>query len=106
MPNTQLVTEGTAAALRYKNISVAEQNSVDVAWSILMEPQFEQLRATIYTNESELVRFRQLVVNVSHDLICICSLFWTSSQKLRVSQVAFFVCFVYPSIQRFENFSR
>ena len=65
VPNTQFVKEGTAAAIRYKNVSVAEQNSVDVAWGILMEQEFQQLRETISTNHSELVRFRQLVVNVS-----------------------------------------
>lgn len=60
-----MVTEGTAAAMRYKNVSVAEQNSVDVAWGILMEPEFQKLRETIYTDKNELIRFRQLVVNVS-----------------------------------------
>ena len=65
VPNTQLVKEGTAAAIRYKNVSVAEQNSVDVAWGILMEQEFQQLRETIYADQNELFRFRQLVVNVS-----------------------------------------
>lgn len=51
--------------MRYKNVSVAEQNSVDVAWGILMEPEFQKLRETIYTDKNELIRFRQLVVNVS-----------------------------------------
>ena len=47
----------------YKDKSVAEQNSVDLAWSLLMEPRFKDLRGCIYKSQSELDRFRQLVVN-------------------------------------------
>lgn len=63
LPNAQLVKEGSDIAIRYQNVSVAEQNSVDVAWSILMEPQFKQLRSAIYCSQAEMIRFRQLVVN-------------------------------------------
>ena len=50
-------------ALAYRNKSVAEQNSVDLAWNLLMEQQFDQLRAAIYSNQEERQRFRALVVN-------------------------------------------
>jgi 3'5'-cyclic nucleotide phosphodiesterase len=63
VPNAQLVKEKTDVAVRYKNQSVAEQNSVDVAWSLLMEPDYYELRKAIYTTEAEMRRFRQLVVN-------------------------------------------
>ena len=63
VPNAQLVKEGTELAARYKNQSVAEQNSVDVAWSMLMQPQYKELRATIYCDEEEMVHFRKLIVN-------------------------------------------
>jgi class 3 adenylate cyclase len=63
VPNTQLVKEGTDLAKAYKNKSVAEQNSVDLAWDLLMEPAYEDLRRCIYTTQEELERFRQLVVN-------------------------------------------
>jgi hypothetical protein len=63
VPNAVLVSEHTEIAKHYKNKSVAEQNSVDLAWSLLMEPRFKDLRQCIYTNQSELDRFRQLVVN-------------------------------------------
>jgi 3'5'-cyclic nucleotide phosphodiesterase len=63
VPNAQLVKEKVDVAVRYKNKSVAEQNSVDVAWSLLMEPDYDELRKTIYTTEGEMRRFRQLVVN-------------------------------------------
>jgi class 3 adenylate cyclase len=63
VPNNQLVKEETDVALFYKNKSVAEQNSVDLAWSLLMEKEFEGLRSLIYRSNAELDRFRQLVVN-------------------------------------------
>ncbi|CAJ1963434.1 unnamed protein product [Cylindrotheca closterium] len=63
VPNTQLVKEGAPNAKLYKNKSVAEQNSVDIAWKILMQKEYESLRSCIYQTEGELRRFRQLVVN-------------------------------------------
>ena len=63
VPNTQLATENHELATLYKNRSSAEQNSVDVAWSLLMEDAYIDLRRTIYTTQDELRRFRQLVVN-------------------------------------------
>ena len=63
VPNAQLVKEKSKLAIRYKNKSVAEQNSLDLSWGLLMEPRFGALRACIYTTQEELDRFRQLVVN-------------------------------------------
>eukprot|EP00934_Nitzschia_sp_Nitz4_P006074 Nitzschia sp. Nitz4//scaffold50_size126154//2557//6191//NITZ4_003666-RA/size126154-augustus-gene-0.111-mRNA-1//1//CDS//3329553641//6064//frame0 len=63
VPNAVLVKEGTEIAKQYRDKSVAEQNSVDLAWSLLMQQRFSDLRKYIYKNQSELVRFRQLVVN-------------------------------------------
>lgn len=51
-------------AVKYNDKSVAEQNSVDLAWDILMEDQFEELRSLIYTNKDEFQRFRQILVNI------------------------------------------
>eukprot|EP00980_Cylindrotheca_fusiformis_P012124 scaffold2929_cov107-Cylindrotheca_fusiformis.AAC.3 len=62
VPNTQLVKENTRCAQIYKK-SVAEQNSVNLAWDALMSEEYSALRACIYQTESELQRFRQLVVN-------------------------------------------
>lgn len=58
-----LVKESTPQAALYQNKSVAEQNSVYLAWKLLMEPRFADIRACIYTSQDELTRFRQLVVN-------------------------------------------
>ena len=63
VPNMTLINEQSSTAIAYKNKSVAEQNSVDLAWDLLMDPSFLELRRTIYTTESEFRRFRQLVVN-------------------------------------------
>lgn len=61
VPNAVLVKEGSQLAKAYKNKSVAEQNSVDIAWNLLQDEGFKELRATIYKTEEELARFRQLV---------------------------------------------
>ena len=50
-------------AAKYDGRSVAEQNSVDLAWNVLMEDRFKDLRSTIYATQEERKRFRQLVVN-------------------------------------------
>lgn len=63
IPNYLLVDENKDLASKYKNKSVAEQNSVDLAWALLMQSKFVDLRRCIYTDVAELRRFRQLVVN-------------------------------------------
>jgi class 3 adenylate cyclase len=62
-PNAQLVKENSEIAKMYKNKSVAEQNSVDIAWELLMEPAYVDLRNCIYQSQKELDRFRHLIVN-------------------------------------------
>ncbi len=61
--NAQLVKERSEVALMYDDKCVAEQNSVQIAWDLLMEDQFSDLRACIYTSGEEKSRFRQLIVN-------------------------------------------
>lgn len=63
VPNTQLVKEARELAQMYNNKSVAEQNSIDLAWGLLMEDRFQILRRSIYATEAEFRRFRQLLVN-------------------------------------------
>jgi class 3 adenylate cyclase len=41
VPNATLVQEGTPLAKKYKNKSVAEQNSVDLAWSLLLQERYD-----------------------------------------------------------------
>jgi hypothetical protein len=62
VPNAQLIKEGSHVAGAYKNRSVAEQNSIELAWNLLMEPCYRELRENIFSTSSELSRFRGLVV--------------------------------------------
>jgi hypothetical protein len=61
--NMQLLKEKHEMAELYDGLSIAEQNSFDFAWELLMDAEFEGLRAVVFTTEEELRRFRQLVVN-------------------------------------------
>lgn len=71
VPNTTLVREEAPIATKYKNTSVAEQNSVDLAWDLLMRDEYKDLRNCIYSTQAELVRFRQWVVTtvMSTDIV-------------------------------------
>ena len=62
VPNATLIKEHASIAKLYGERSVAEQNSVDLAWKLLMQDEFRDLRQAIYCNEKELQRFRQVIV--------------------------------------------
>lgn len=62
LSNAELIELGTANATKYRQQSVAEQYSVDLAWKILMRDEYRTLRRCIYSNEKELNRFRELLV--------------------------------------------
>ena len=62
--NAQLVKEETQMANKiYDGKSVAEQNSINLAWTFLTQPNFFDLRKAIGETQHEEERFRQLVVN-------------------------------------------
>jgi 3'5'-cyclic nucleotide phosphodiesterase len=63
VPNSQILNENAELAYRYDGKSIAEQNSIDLAWQLLMKDEFTDLRNAICATSSEFVRFRQLVVN-------------------------------------------
>jgi len=63
VPNARLVQEAPALAKAYESRSVAEQNSVDMAWTLLLCEDYREFRRCIYTNQEEFLRFRQLTVN-------------------------------------------
>jgi len=63
VPNARLLEEKAEIAVKYKGKSIAEQNSVDVAWAMFMDEKFIELRKTLCSDGSELKRLRQLVVN-------------------------------------------
>ncbi|KAL3941971.1 MAG: hypothetical protein SGARI_000417 [Bacillariaceae sp.] len=61
--NAQLLKEKSPLSYLYRNKSVAEQNSFDIGWDLLMEDQYKSLRRTIYSTTGEFKRFRQLTLN-------------------------------------------
>jgi 3'5'-cyclic nucleotide phosphodiesterase len=61
--NGQLVSEGDPIAEMYKDGSPAEQNSVSIAWNLLMSATYRDLRSCLFSSDDDLTRFRQLVVN-------------------------------------------
>ena len=63
VPNAQLVKEESPLVNKYNGKSLAEQNSVDLSWDLLMEDQFDDLRNVICSTKAEMARFRELVVN-------------------------------------------
>jgi len=64
VPNAILIGEKPELGAKYNNKSVAENNSIMVAWSVLMEPGFENLRACMFGTDKDRDRFRQLLINV------------------------------------------
>jgi class 3 adenylate cyclase len=62
--NVQLAKEQPELAGYYRNKSIAEQNSLDIAWDLLMTDRFKKLREYIFETQAELRRFRQLIVNM------------------------------------------
>lgn len=59
----QLIKEDARLSTLYKNKSIAEQNSFDVAWTLLMSDDFVSLRKCIFQSDDEVERFRQILVN-------------------------------------------
>jgi 3'5'-cyclic nucleotide phosphodiesterase len=81
--NAQLVKENAEMAAAFAGKSAAEQNSVSLAWDLLQDDKYRELRRTIYSTDEELARFRQIVVNavmatdiVDKDLKMIRNLRW------------------------------
>jgi hypothetical protein len=86
--NSEFVNVEPELAGVYKGRSVAEQNSVDTAWSLLMEPCYVDLRGCLFTTRDEVQRFRQIMVNAvlatdleDEDLAALRVLRWTRSFK-------------------------
>eukprot|EP00523_Entomoneis_sp_CCMP467_P017696 CAMPEP_0168809860 /NCGR_PEP_ID=MMETSP0726-20121227/3304_1 /TAXON_ID=265536 /ORGANISM="Amphiprora sp., Strain CCMP467" /LENGTH=1173 /DNA_ID=CAMNT_0008861859 /DNA_START=128 /DNA_END=3649 /DNA_ORIENTATION=- len=63
VPNFLLVKEDESLAKKYISKSVAEQNSVDLAWKTLMLNEYGELRSCIFSDLTELRRFRALLIN-------------------------------------------
>jgi hypothetical protein len=64
VPNVQLAKERPDMAKRYKDKSLAEQNSLDIAWDLLESDTFSALRECIFPTENDQFRFRKMLVNL------------------------------------------
>ena len=64
VPNPQLAKENPELADKYKNQSIAEQNSIDISWDLLMDPNNVDLQNCLFANDGDVQRFRQYVVNL------------------------------------------
>lgn len=63
IPNSQHVRENSYLADKFKNRCISEQHALDKCWNHFMQPEFDELRATICSDAKELKRFRQIIVN-------------------------------------------
>ncbi|CAJ1939123.1 unnamed protein product [Cylindrotheca closterium] len=63
VPNSRLLKDDMTLSGRYKKKSMAEQQSLDKSWKLLMNKKYTKLRRTIYQTTSEYQRFRQVLVN-------------------------------------------
>ncbi|GKY96213.1 hypothetical protein MPSEU_000581200 [Mayamaea pseudoterrestris] len=61
--NVQSAKEEPLLADHFKHQSLAEQNSLEIASTLLMTDQFADLRRMLFANMTEYKRFRQIVVN-------------------------------------------
>eukprot|EP00934_Nitzschia_sp_Nitz4_P002898 Nitzschia sp. Nitz4//scaffold52_size167869//46818//50525//NITZ4_002268-RA/size167869-processed-gene-0.157-mRNA-1//-1//CDS//3329554011//2888//frame0 len=63
-PNEVLAKEQPDFAKVYKGRLIAEQHSLELSWELLMDECFHELQQSICSTKAELVRFRQLLVNL------------------------------------------
>lgn len=64
VPNVQLIKEQPDLAMKYKNKSVAENNSIRIALNEFLKSEFANLRSCIFRGDGDEARFRQLLINV------------------------------------------
>lgn len=65
VPNARLLEENHPLAQEYQGKSIAENNSIAVAWDLLMQPSFDAFRACIAPTGKELIRFRKVMVTTT-----------------------------------------
>jgi 3'5'-cyclic nucleotide phosphodiesterase len=62
--NVQLMKEQPNMASTFRNQSVAEQNSLEISWNLLMDDDFAALRESMFHTKDDMMRFRQVLINV------------------------------------------
>ena len=61
--NAQLIKENSSLAVQYNNKSPAENHSIDLAWSTLMLPDYQDLLDCLCPSTRELERLKQLITD-------------------------------------------
>jgi 3'5'-cyclic nucleotide phosphodiesterase len=64
VPNTTLIKEKVPIAVKYNGRCVAERNSLDKAWELLMEDRFLDFRLALCPTKNEVLRFRKFLVHL------------------------------------------
>ena len=65
IPNTQLAQERPDFAAKYEHRSIAENNSITIAWALFLRPEFAAFRHCVAPTPSDLQEFRDTVVNAT-----------------------------------------
>ena len=65
VPNTQLALEKPEFAARYKQQSIAENNSIAIAWELFLRPEFRAFCHCVAPTARDLQEFRETVVNAT-----------------------------------------
>jgi 3'5'-cyclic nucleotide phosphodiesterase len=56
--------EAKELSATYDNRCIAEQNSLDLTWTLLMDNRYRRLRHCMFSSDDEMKRFRQILVNL------------------------------------------
>jgi len=64
IPNRQLAVEDDRLAILYNDQSIAENWSIYIGFSELLQDEFQHLRTVLFPEKEEYQRFRKLVVNL------------------------------------------
>lgn len=65
VPNSRLLEEKPGMAAKYNNTSIAEKNSIDVAWELLMRPEYDALRRCIAPTDCILQEFKETIIHAT-----------------------------------------
>ena len=65
VPNTRLMAEKPEFSAKYENKSIAENNSIDIAWALFLDPAFIAFRTCLAPSPTDLECFHNTVVNAT-----------------------------------------
>jgi 3'5'-cyclic nucleotide phosphodiesterase len=92
--NPQVIQENPNLSALYKNRSIAEQNSFDLSFNLLMEDKYADLRSLLFASPADMAHFRQILVNTV-----------LATEYVYIIGVFFFVAFSDQSINKINRMS-